>query len=205
MENQIVYVLTNPAMPSMVKIGKTTQSDVEYRMSQLYSTGVPLPFKCEYAVEVADCSNVEKALHIAFEPSRVNPKREFFEISPEQAIAILKVIGTNDVTPRIEAELNKNITEVERNSANKKKRPVLNFSEMSIPEDAILVYVEDESIQVKVINDRKISFNDEIMSLTKATRTIKELDYSIQPTPYWVYEGKTLKDIYEETHSREED
>ena len=38
-----VYVLTNPAMPNMVKIGKTTR-DVELRLADLYSTGVPLPF-----------------------------------------------------------------------------------------------------------------------------------------------------------------
>ena len=36
-----VNVLTNPAMPNMVKIGKTTK-DVELRLADLYSTGVPL-------------------------------------------------------------------------------------------------------------------------------------------------------------------
>ena len=48
-----VYVLTNPAMPNMVKIGKTTR-DVELRLADLYSTGVPLPFECEYAAKVED-------------------------------------------------------------------------------------------------------------------------------------------------------
>jgi hypothetical protein len=44
--SQIVYVLTNPAMPGLVKIGKTTQVEVEERMKQLYGTGVPVPFDC---------------------------------------------------------------------------------------------------------------------------------------------------------------
>ncbi len=48
-----VYVLTNPAMPNMVKIGKTTR-DLELRLADLYSTGVPLPFECEYAAKVKD-------------------------------------------------------------------------------------------------------------------------------------------------------
>ena len=43
----IVYVLTNPAMEGLVKIGKTSRSALENRMGALYSTGVPFPFNCE--------------------------------------------------------------------------------------------------------------------------------------------------------------
>ena len=59
-DNNIVYVLSNEAMPGLVKIGKTTQNSVDNRISQLYTTGVPFPFKCEFAVEVEDCHSVEK-------------------------------------------------------------------------------------------------------------------------------------------------
>ena len=82
-----VYVLTNPAMPNMIKIGKTTRN-VELRLSDLYSTGVPLPFECEYAAKVKDVDKTEKAFDTAFSPNRVNPKREFFNIDPQQAIAV---------------------------------------------------------------------------------------------------------------------
>jgi hypothetical protein len=34
--SQIVYVLTNPAMLGLVKIGKTTQLEVEDRMKQFF-------------------------------------------------------------------------------------------------------------------------------------------------------------------------
>lgn len=54
----IVYVLTNPAMPNMVKIGLSTADDVQQRMAQLYTTGVPLPFECVYAGRVANCATV---------------------------------------------------------------------------------------------------------------------------------------------------
>lgn len=43
----VVYVLTNPIMPGIVKIGMTTRSNVNARMQELYGTGVPLPFTCE--------------------------------------------------------------------------------------------------------------------------------------------------------------
>ena len=74
--SQIVYVLTNPAMPGLVKIGKTTKLEVDGRMRQLYGTGVPVPFDCAFACQVKDATEVEKALHIAFGKNRINPNRE---------------------------------------------------------------------------------------------------------------------------------
>jgi hypothetical protein len=50
----IIYLLTNPDMPGIIKIGKSTQEDVKSRMQQLYHTGVPLPFDCNYAAMVND-------------------------------------------------------------------------------------------------------------------------------------------------------
>lgn len=82
----IVYVLTNSAMPGLVKIGMTTRESIDTRMKELYSTGVPVPFDCVYACEVkaSDCAKIEKALHKAFEPNRINANREFFSIKSEQ-------------------------------------------------------------------------------------------------------------------------
>ena len=98
----IVYVLTNPAMPGFVKIGMTDGSDVQARMNSLYSTGVPFPFECAVAWEIEGLTagEVEGALHIAFGPQRVNPSREFFEIDPEQVQVLLRIMPGRDVTPR---------------------------------------------------------------------------------------------------------
>ena len=73
--SNIVYVLTNPAMPGIVKIGMTDNPDVQLRMGQLYTTGVPLPFDCVIAREIADreAGEIESALHTAFGPNRINP------------------------------------------------------------------------------------------------------------------------------------
>ena len=60
-ELQIVYVLTNPAMPSLVKIGQTSSMDAKNRLVQLYTTGVPFPFKLEFACKVSNSIEVEKA------------------------------------------------------------------------------------------------------------------------------------------------
>ena len=40
---EIVYVLRNEAMPNLIKIGITQRKDLQTRMSELYSTGVPFP------------------------------------------------------------------------------------------------------------------------------------------------------------------
>ena len=66
----IVYVLTNPAMPGIVKIGMTDRLEVQPRMRDLYTTGVPLPFDCVIAREIEDkeAAEIERALHTAFDP-----------------------------------------------------------------------------------------------------------------------------------------
>ena len=99
--SNIVYVLTNPAMPGIVKIGMTDRPDVQRRMGDLYTTGVPLPFDCVIAREIVDreAVEIENALHTAFGPNRINPSREFFQLEPEQVEVLLRVMPGKDVTP----------------------------------------------------------------------------------------------------------
>lgn len=97
----IVYVLTNAAMPGIVKIGMTDRPDVQQRMSDLYTTGTPLPFDCVVAWEFegANAAEVERALHLILDPHRINPNREFFQVDPEGPKALLCTYPGRDVTP----------------------------------------------------------------------------------------------------------
>jgi T5orf172 domain len=197
----IVYILTNPAIPNMIKLGITMQEDVKQRMAQLYTTGVPLPFECVYAARVPNYANVEKALHTAFGPDRVNPKREFFEIDAAQAIAIIKLMELEDVTPRVASETEV-VDEVDREAGEayaRKKRPRFSFAEMNIPVGSELVSVTNGET-VTVLNDRTVSFRGEETSLTNATRIILDNGYHVAPGPYWTYNGRKLRDIYNETY-----
>jgi len=200
----IVYVLTNPAMPDLVKIGQTT-NEITNRLNELNTTGVPFPFDCLFAGEVDDCKLVENSLHKAFHPYRVNPKREFFRISPDQAIVILRLLSKKDVTPVVSAEINKSVSTDEKEASEqyKKRRPPLNFDQMGIPIGARLVLTYgDISAEVYVSSERKVKTmdSDEEKSLTRITQEILDLDYSIQPTQYWSYEGKSLNAYYNETY-----
>ena len=56
---QTVYVLTNPAMPGIVKIGMTHAFDAGERIASLgRNSAVPLPFDCVYACNVSDAKKV---------------------------------------------------------------------------------------------------------------------------------------------------
>lgn len=89
MRQGYVYILSNPSMPSLVKIGRTAH-DPEGRASQLFQTGVPQPFVVELAVKSPDCVALESDLHEHLSRSRLTKRREFFEVDVRRArIALL--------------------------------------------------------------------------------------------------------------------
>lgn len=197
---QVVYVLTNPAMPGFVKIGKTSIEDVNQRLAQLYTTGVPFPFELAYACKVANADEVERALHRAFAPNRANPKREFFNIEPDQAIAILKLLHVEDATAEIAmAQTGIPAVEVEAGKQYEARRPNFNFRQMGIPIGSTLHFTESDAT-VTVCGERKVRLGDEELSLTAATRQLLGIDYSVAPGPYWTHDGKLLRAIYDETY-----
>lgn len=98
--NGAIYVLTNPAMPGIVKIGYTT-GEVETRMAELDRTSTPAPFVCYYAGFVENVALQEQRIHAIFADRRIRPQREFFTLSPEQAKAAIQLVTIRDVTPRL--------------------------------------------------------------------------------------------------------
>ena len=55
-----ICIHSNPAMPCLVKLGKTTK--LPARLKSLYGTGVLVPFQCVYAKTVGDYHEVERPL-----------------------------------------------------------------------------------------------------------------------------------------------
>jgi hypothetical protein len=206
----IVYVLTNPAMPGLVKIGMTNKESVDARLKELFNTSVPVPFECEYACKVEETVKVEKALHIAFHPYRIHTQREFFGINPEQAIAILQLLDkSKDITNEIVEEINNDLTEVDKAAGRKMKitrRPPLNYIEMGIPLGAKLEFNrDDETYIVEVCDAKKVSYCGVKKSLTAITKELLGIEHALQPTSYWTYNGKNLMDIYNETYVSNEE
>ena len=196
----IVYVLANEGMPNLIKIGKTQRKDLNARMSELYSTGVPFPFQCLWAGEVKDCTKIESILHNAFRDKRVNPKREFFNVAPDQVIPLLKEFATNELTNAVQDALFSNISEAEKSAAKQFHRPQFNFEEMGIPVGSELYYVKDQDIKISVTGPKKVLYDGEEYALSALTKKLLDLPYYVSPGQYWTYNNKSLRDIYEETY-----
>ena len=93
--NGFIYVLSNPHMPDLLKIGFTSRA-VEQRIDELSSsTGVPSPFECEAVFPSAHPEKDEKAVHLLFDAYRVNNK-EFFKIEA--------VIAASMISEKLEVE-----------------------------------------------------------------------------------------------------
>ncbi len=88
--NGNVYILTNLSMPGLIKIGSTNDSIVDYRITDLWTTGVPEPFKLEAYTKSIQPIKLEKQIHHILDNYRVNKKREFFKISLEAVFEILR-------------------------------------------------------------------------------------------------------------------
>ena len=189
-------------MPDILKVGIT--DNLERRIKELDNTSTPLPFECIYAVEVEDASKIEKLIHQGLDSTRIRDNREFFETTPEQAIAILKiaeVMGGKDVTPKndiVETESDKQSLEKAR-----KKRIKFNFQMIDIQPGTILQFKKDNSITCEVVDDTKVKFRNEVTSLSGSANTILlEMGYdwggAVQGPIWWMYNGKTLNELRRE-------
>ena len=93
-----IYVLSNPKMPRLLKIGFTCVS-VERRCREISSaTGVPHEFTIEYFRLTEDAEDAEETIHRELEAYRVNENREFFAVDIAVVIA---AILRNTTTPPI--------------------------------------------------------------------------------------------------------
>ena len=88
MTDGYLYCFSNESMPGILKIGMTERTP-EIRLSEANSSDTwrpPTPYKIEFAKKVLNPTQKERTLHILLTQytERINPKREFFRVSPEE-------------------------------------------------------------------------------------------------------------------------
>ena len=90
---QFVYVLSNPSMPELLKIGYTAKA-IDKRISQLNSsTSVAEGFHCEWMFPCYNAVQLEGEVHKYLDSFRVNRGREFFRITLEEARDVIERLG----------------------------------------------------------------------------------------------------------------
>ncbi len=202
--NEIIYILTNEAMPGYVKIGKTS-NNLEQRVRDLSaSTSVPLPFTVFYACKVKDANFVEHQLHDAFDNNRANPRREFFQIAPERVVAALKLAEIEDITPKKDLIETKEDRAAHEEALDRRGR--FNFELAKIPLGAEIYFSRDETKKAKVVDlhsAKSIEYNGQTTSLSTSAQEILGVAYGVAGTDYWMYDGETLDERRRRIESEE--
>ena len=199
MSKGVIYILTNPSFPDYVKIGYA--KDLEKRMKQLNrSETIPFAFRA-YAVYEVESNLTDLVLH------GKERKREFYAMSPEDAYDLLdsiaKISGTEERLKKMAPEGHEILDEeTAAEVAKESRRGPFRFSKYGIPQNAELVFINDASVIVKVIDDRHIAYKGVTTSLSALAQQLLEYDYQVQGTAYFSYQGEKLTDLRERMESK---
>lgn len=89
--SQHIYILLNPALRNLVKIGRTSRTPEERAHELSAVTGVPQPFIVAYESLVSDGAAAESLIHaeLSRDGYRLNEAREFFHIPLKVAVALV--------------------------------------------------------------------------------------------------------------------
>lgn len=84
-----VYVLTNEAMPCVVKIGRSF-AGAEIRCWQINQSGCHItPFEVAWSADFSDCVRVEGEAHKSLQHRRLKHNLELFAVSVEEAVSAI--------------------------------------------------------------------------------------------------------------------
>lgn len=173
-----IYILTNDAMPDYIKIGFTAADDVETRMKQLDTTGLPLPFRLHACVELENAQKLERLAHEVFSHHRARANREFFLMEPETAVTYLTAVSMNDSQARWIAANRQMIDETGQKVAEdmvvKPRLSNFTFSAADVPLGSEIAFTRDASITARVVSDTEVEFEGTRTKLSPLTRLIFE-------------------------------
>lgn len=85
-----LYVISSPSLPGLCKVGCTRRLNPTIRVKELSSSSLPYPFRTHGFVFSDNCFELETQMHHYFDDKRVAPDGEFFYITPQEAIDVLK-------------------------------------------------------------------------------------------------------------------
>jgi hypothetical protein len=106
MNEGFLYVLSNPQMPGLLKIGQSERHPAIRAQELSDHTGVPSTFRVVFYFDVMDRVVAEQRVHQALAERRVDPAREFFRVTESEAHSIVIAAVADLLSPRESASLN---------------------------------------------------------------------------------------------------
>lgn len=202
-----VYILTNPSFrEDWVKIGKTSRP-VDVRSSELDNTAVPMPFEIYATIKTTKYNEVERVLHRTIDrlsDLRIRQNREFFNIDPAEALAIIKDIAS--IVDDAEVQRYVNNEPVDESApapveaephAPRRGRFKFSLAGISIGETVIF---DPTHLEVKVATDDSIEYEGRLYKLSPFVGTFLPEDQrnnsgAYQGPKFFSYKGQTLSDL----------
>jgi len=216
-EKGYVYILTNPSFrEDWVKIGKSNRP-VNIRSKELDNTAVPLPFEIFATIETVKYNEVEKLVHKTIDSLtdlRIRQNREFFNVAPQMALDIFKVIAlTIDDAVVVEYRDNKPILPTspaphQDGTSRHQIRKRFKFSMVDIKIGEV-VHFAPTGIEVKVASDDSVEYKGCIYKLSPFVRTfmpknLRNNSGAYQGAKYFTYKGKILDHLRKECEQNKE-
>jgi hypothetical protein len=201
MSKGVIYITTT-SVTGLIKIGKTQTTQFESRMAVLEQNGYwnVNGLKRFFAVEVDDYDAKEKLLHTVFSKSQV-ASSELFALDKNLAKEMLMSFDGKIIFPYTEEK-----SKLKRN----RTKSNLSFKSLGIPIGSILVFVGDESLCVKTVdNSSQVEYLGQVKSLSSMTRFLFEKIGKVnksgayQGGVYFKYNGRRLVDIRKEKEKSE--
>lgn len=96
-----IYVLSNPEMDGVYKIGMTDRSPHLRAAEISAATGVPQPFNVEYYAEVSTPTLYERMVHKKLERYRLSENREFFRADIMVIVGVIRNTDDMSVDPML--------------------------------------------------------------------------------------------------------
>jgi len=170
----ILYALSNPSMPHLLKVGYTNKKTIEQRINELSNSSVPFKFVLECSVEVYSASRAESVVHKALQSFRVNNSKEFFSVD---------VCYVKDLFKTIENKppVNNGDNNIEKKETNLSSGKIINL--------------KDEHCYADLININTILFNGKLFRFQQFTNYLQENNYQLED---WQLGDQKLSDILDD-------
>ncbi len=205
-EKGYVYVLTNPSFrEDWVKIGKSKRLP-DVRRKELSNTAVPLDYEVYATLYTEKYNEVETMIHKSIDrisDRRINEKREFFNIPPEDAYDILYdiklLLGDEAVL-----ELKGDNVEILNNESIETKRKIsqrFDFYSRDIKDGDVIQFIDDSNIKAVVQGERTVIFENKSWYLSPLVKELYTRMNNVNPSgayqgpAYFTFNGKKLTEI----------